>query len=233
MRIPWDVRRRYVTVFGLIAILYVVRPYLIGQWLPYDTQVTLLTQGIWLQVFTVMNQLLTLGLAVGLYYYLSKNLTGLKLTWPKDWRFLSLIPLGFVLDWLVAYFGSRVQHEPVANASMDGTYFAYSTLLGMQIMLVVMIFLGPIVEEVVFRGLLMRHVFWQHKYYLDVIVSAGVFSFLHVISGFNWMQWLMYSAGAFVYALLYRWSKQLIYPIFAHILWNTYVTWDYLILLKP
>jgi len=78
--------------------------------------------------------------------------------------------------------------------------------------LVLMVLLAPVLEEIIFRGLLYRMLREQWGIVISVAVSAVFFSLVH--------QGALVSpqlAGGIIFALAYEWSRSLWVPIGLHI----------------
>ena len=99
-----------------------------------------------------------------------------------------------------------------------------STVLSFSLTVVV----GPILEELIYRGYFMNTFFPQSKYYLDVILSALIFGLSHLIlTHRDPISLIIYSLGGLFYALVYRWTKNLKITILCHSFFN------FLIYAKP
>lgn len=149
-------------------------------------------------------------------------LTALKLT------------LTFGVWGAVALWGIHVMERPELGAygfltnrePMDAYYF---TPWGMT-KAVLAVSLGPVCEEIIYRGVLYR--LWERQWgwVAGVVLSAAVFSAIHphnLIATF---------LSAVLYACLYRRTGTLWAPILCHILFNLSVTWPLLgqvLILKP
>ena len=75
---------------------------------------------------------------------------------------------------------------------------------------------APIVEEVVFRGFIVKQAF--HYSYLGVIVSSALFGAVHVPTDLG--GWILYGGMGLVLALVYQKTKKLEYSIAVHALNN-------------
>lgn len=75
---------------------------------------------------------------------------------------------------------------------------------------------APIVEEVVFRGFIVKQAF--HYSYLGVIVSSALFGAVHVPTDLG--SWILYGGMGLVLALVYQKTKKLEYSIAVHALNN-------------
>ena len=92
-----------------------------------------------------------------------------------------------------------------------------STVLGF----ILAVIIGPILEETLDRGYFMNTFFPQSKYYLDVIFSALIFGFSHLIlSHRDPISLLYFSFFGFFFALVYRYTSNLRLTILCHCLFN-------------
>ena len=80
--------------------------------------------------------------------------------------------------------------------------------------------LGPISEELVYRGVLMNTFFKDSPWYGDVLLSACVFGYVHVADGITPLAFFTYASGGAICAFLYRKTHSLYYPILLHIMIN-------------
>ena len=108
--------------------------------------------------------------------------------------------------------GSEMMKE-VANLT-GISYFIMRILYGSLI--------APIVEELVFRGLLMTALSKFKKYYVDVVVSSTLFSLIHVLQ-YGWVltDFIVYVGAGLLLSMLFRYTHSVYWSIALHILWNT------------
>ena len=80
---------------------------------------------------------------------------------------------------------------------------------------------GPIFEEMIYRGLVMTALEKWKKWGLDVLGSAALFGILH-ISDYGWVltDFFVYMGGGIVFAVLFRVTKSIYWPIGLHIVYN-------------
>lgn len=88
------------------------------------------------------------------------------------------------------------------------------------------VILGPIREELFYRMLLMETYFKSSSYYLDVLLSAFAFAASHIIAAGDFQAFWIYAIPGALYALIYRFSKNIYFSTLAHILWNGFVYFD-------
>ena len=79
---------------------------------------------------------------------------------------------------------------------------------------------APVVEEIIFRGILFKTIADKTNFFVGVLVSALIFAVIH--QDFTFL--LSYFMMGFVFAYLYHKTKRLIVPIVAHATMNTVVT---------
>ena len=98
-------------------------------------------------------------------------------------------------------------------------------------LLLIVCLLGPITEELVYRGVLMNTFLKDSPWYGDVLLSACVFGYVHVSSGLTPLAFFTYASGGAIVAFLYRKTHSLYYPILLHIMINILAFWELWVLL--
>ncbi len=80
---------------------------------------------------------------------------------------------------------------------------------------------GPIFEEIIHRGLVMTVLEKGKKWGLDVLGSAVLFGVSH-ISNHGWVltDFVFYMGGGLIFAVLFRMTKSIYWPIGLHIVYN-------------
>ena len=80
---------------------------------------------------------------------------------------------------------------------------------------------GPIFEDMIYRGLVMTALEKGKKWGLDVLGSATLFGVLH-ISSHGWVltDFVYYMGGGLIFAVLFRVTKSIYWPIGLHIVYN-------------
>lgn len=110
--------------------------------------------------------------------------------------------------------GSEMMKEA---ANLTGiSYFIMRILYGSLI--------APIVEELVFRGLLMTALSKFKKYYVDVVVSSTLFSLIHVLQ-YGWVltDFIVYAGAGLLFGMLFLYTRSVYWPMALHIVWNTFL----------
>ena len=98
-------------------------------------------------------------------------------------------------------------------------------------LLLITCLLGPITEELVYRGVLMNTFLKDSPWYGDVLLSACIFGYVHVSSGLTPLAFFTYASGGAIVAFLYRKTHSLYYPILLHIMINITSFWELWVLL--
>ena len=130
-----------------------------------------------------------------------------------------------VLAFLLLFLWNRVTFSlfpPTRNAI---SYQHYApTFTGATAFLMFFLYpvvLAPIFEEIMYRGLVMTVLEKGKQWGLDVLGSAILFGILH-ISGHGWVltDFFVYMGGGLIFAVLFRVTKSIYWPIGLHIVYN-------------
>lgn len=113
----------------------------------------------------------------------------------------------------VAAFGE----PPARPAPLDRAARSPRPLIGVLAVAMIVV-LGPIAEEVFFRGMMYRSFRQSTLRVLAVVVQAATFGLLH--AGYGAAHVVASAAGGLALALVYDARKTLLAPIFCHILHN-------------
>ncbi len=184
--------------------------------------------------FYILNTLVILELFLGFlllknYYPDLLHLKKVKI--PSFILILGLI--GFLFYWQdFATHLSFFKRHPSGNSPIliENTWT-------LSIVILQYCFLGPIIEEVIFRGLWMGVYFKKSTFYLDVIISGFCFAVSHFLNiGWQDQLFILYFPFGIVLGLILRMTKCLYWTILIHILINArafeeiFVYWYYLFL---
>ena len=140
------------------------------------------------------------------------------------WSYLGIFFLSFILMFLWVNITTRIFpstqngsaiKETVANLT-GISYFVTRILYGSLI--------APIVEELVFRGLLMIALSKFKKYYIDVVISSTLFSLIHVLQ-YGWVltDFIVYAGAGLLFGMLFLYTRSVYWPMALHIVWNTFL----------
>ena len=140
------------------------------------------------------------------------------------WPYLAIFFLSFILMFLwvnitTRIFPSTQNGSAIVKeaANLTGiSYFITRILYGSLI--------APIVEELVFRGLLMTALSKFKKYYIDVIISSTLFSLIHVLQ-YGWVltDFIVYAGAGLILCMLFCYTRSIYWSMALHILWNSFL----------
>lgn len=155
-----------------------------------------------------------------------------KKTFHFKWqlRYFIYLLLGYITlymsDFLFSYFTSPSSNQISLNETVE--------MMGRQefpYFLLIVCFIGPIAEELIYRGVLMTTFFKNSPWYGDVLLSTIIFGYIHIHFALTPLAFFIYASGGFILALLYRMTKNLYYPILVHIFINITAFWNLWLLL--
>ena len=155
-----------------------------------------------------------------------------KKTFHFKWelRYFIYLLLGYITlymsDFLFSYFISPSSNQISLNETVE--------MMGRQELpyfLLIVCFISPITEELIYRGVLMTTFFKNSPWYGDVLLSAIIFGYIHINFVLTPLAFFIYASGGFILAILYRMTKTLYYPIVVHILMNITAFWNLWLLL--
>lgn len=126
--------------------------------------------------------------------------------------FLAKVPIALLLSLL----GTWIHSESKANNQVLVEGFVSQFPL---LMFVAIVILGPIMEEFVFRKLIIGHLF-INKPMWGLLVSSVAFGMIHMMAGFSFVPFLNYSLTGLVLGLVYIRSGRIESPILIHIVTN-------------
>ena len=145
-------------------------------------------------------------------------------------RYFIYLLLGYIIsymsDFLLSYFIPSSSNQISLNETIE--------MIGRQELpyfLLIACFIGPIAEELIYRGVLMTTFFKNSPWYGDILLSAIIFGCIHINFALTPLAFFIYASGGLILALLYRMTKNLYYPIVLHILINITAFWDLWLLL--
>ena len=170
----------------------------------------------------------SVSLLAVLYLLVFEGRKILELKWK--WRFpvylLLAYGVNYLSDFVFSFLTPATSDQIALNELIEMTgrqellYFLLITCL-----------LGPIAEELVYRGVLMNTFLKDSPWYGDVLLSACIFGYVHVSSGLTPLAFFTYASGGAILAFLYRKTHSLYYPILLHIMINITAFWELWVLL--
>ena len=162
-----------------------------------------------------------------LYLLVFEGRKMLELKWK--WRYLVYLLLAYGVSYLSDIVFSFLTPATSNQIALN----ELTEMTGRQelpYLLLIVCLLGPITEELVYRGVLMNTFLKDSPWYGDVLLSACIFGYVHVSSGLTPLAFFTYASGGAILALLYRKTHSLYYPILLHIMINITASWELWIL---
>ena len=163
-----------------------------------------------------------------LYLLVFEGRKMLELKWK--WRYLVYLLLAYGVSYLSDIVFSFLTPATSNQIALN----ELTEMTGRQelpYLLLIVCLLGPITEELVYRGVLMNTFLKDSPWYGDLLLSACVFGYVHVADGLTPLAFFTYASGGAISALLYRKTYSLFYPILLHIMINITAFWDLWMLL--
>ena len=167
----------------------------------------------------------TLLTVLYLLVFEGKKMLELKWKWRYPVYLLLAYGVNYLSDSVFSFLTPATSNQIALNELIEMTgrqellYFLILTCL-----------LGPIAEEMVYRGVLMNTFLKDSPWYGDVLLSACAFGYVHVSSGLTPLAFFTYASGGAICAFLYRKTHTLYYPILLHIMINITAFWELWIL---
>lgn len=132
----------------------------------------------------------------------------------KAWGIIGLTYLGI---YIVTGLGAMVMMwEGVSNSTNQAAI--ENAHMNPFVLITITVIMAPIVEELVFRGLLMGRVFNPDSI-VGLLLSGLLFGLVHTPNSMG--VWIIYGGMGLVLATVYRVSKKLEYSIMAHMINNS------------
>lgn len=141
---------------------------------------------------------------------------GHKANWI--WRgYLMIIGAGVVSVLLQYVFVGGVQTATNQQA-LEKMASAGGANLVFVILLAVVV--APLVEELIFRGIVLNYFFKDGPWWLNVVISGVLFGYFHVFQDFQIFALIQYSLMGVALAVVYKKTKQIQYSMMTHMLNN-------------
>ena len=135
------------------------------------------------------------------------------------WLFLILMTVvfGFVSEMLRQFFG--LVGQGLNQSNIQSTFQEQPLLIAVFACII-----GPIVEELFFRQLLLHHLQKKLSTWLSILLVGLVFALTHMhnVSLSEWIGAVGYLGGGLAFSIIYVKEKENIYyPLFVHMLGNS------------
>lgn len=183
---------------------------------------------------TIVLNVVLYGALIAVVYYAGRDLARRYAGW--GWTFGLQWPRWIDLAWAAAgvgmVLGGRVVVVLVANAVTDGSAGEESQNLSVHstspavyaVLAVVVVLIAPLIEETVFRGLLLRTFMHRIGFWPAALASSTIFALFHTyevatLAGALTLAGVVFVLG-FTNCLLARWSGRLAAGMIVHALFN-------------
>ena len=128
--------------------------------------------------------------------------------------------IGFFLVFLGQTIGAYIELALGIDMGSENTEAIMNVTKVAPIMIVATVFLGPVLEELVFRRVIFGSIIQNYNFWIASIISAIIFAAIHM----DFTHILLYTICGMIFSFLYYKTKRLLTPIIAHILLNGFVT---------
>ena len=167
------------------------------------------------QILSFLELIVTFIAILYLLVFEGKRILELKWKWRYPVYLLLAYGVSYLSDIVFSFLTPATSNQIALNELTEMTGRQESPYL-----LLIVCLLGPITEELVYRGVLMNTFLKDSPWYGDVLLSACVFGYVHVSSGLTPLAFFTYASGGAILAFLYRKTHSLYYPILLHIMIN-------------
>jgi len=132
--------------------------------------------------------------------------------------------VGFVVGcgacFLLTMLFFQVQCKCLPSCSVSLNQIDFSSLRFVH-MLIASMLIGPILEEIFYRGFIQTALEKRFNFEYALLIPAVLFTISHAYKITQWHNMLTYLIIGIIYGLLRRWDKSLFPAIIAHICFNT------------
>ena len=178
------------------------------------------------QILAFLELIVTFIAILYLLVFEGRKILELKWKWRYPVYLLLAYGVSYLSDIVFSFLTPATSNQMALNELVEMT--GRQELL---YLLLITCLLGPITEELVYRGVLMNTFLKDSPWYGDVLLSACVFGYVHVSSGLTPLAFFTYASGGAIVAFLYRKTHSLYYPILLHIMINILAFWELWVLL--
>lgn len=214
---------RRILNFIIIVLLVIVTPGFLG--------IASIQQNAWLQLFWALMMFLAYA-AIGYYAFrLLKATTPGKIfhkpnirNWQHMWYIIGIFVVMIVMEMLISAL--RIKFTGVTTTENQTAIQNLTSNLNvtMGAMIIYGVVLAPIVEEIIFRGLVIHYFFRQSWWWASIILSGLLFAFPHMgtvpTNLADTLSYLIYTVMGMVMAYVYKKTGNLQDSIAIHFINN-------------
>lgn len=164
--------------------------------------------------------LLTIGVVKILVYAVKQQAPQLR-RYPWEWEKLVYVFVGYfaIIFGLMFVNLTRILitgHITVAQNQQTLQNTFKQGLYGVVFVGFLAIVVAPLVEELIFRGVVMNYFFKDKGWWWNIGLSATLFGYFHVYSAFNFFDFLQYALMGGILAYIYKKTGQIQYAMLTH-----------------
>ncbi|QEA59499.1 CPBP family intramembrane metalloprotease [Leuconostoc koreense] len=198
---------------------------------PIPLMLTTTTDNIFLQIlYAEIMFIFYIGIGFYAYRLLRKNISGPVFTKPniRNWRgFWWLVGMWFLMIFIEVILAQlRVRLTGVTTTENQAAINELTSNLNVTMIAMVIYgtFLAPVVEELVFRGLILNYFFRKSWWWANIILSGLVFSLPHMdalpTNIADTLSFMIYASMGMVLAYIYKKTGDLKNSIAVHMMNN-------------
>ncbi|HWI48544.1 MAG TPA: CPBP family intramembrane glutamic endopeptidase [Rummeliibacillus sp.] len=128
--------------------------------------------------------------------------------------------IGFFMVFIGQSIGSMIESTLGIHQGSQNTANLVSIADVAPIAILAIVFIGPILEEFVFRRVIFGSLVQTTNFFVAALVSSIVFALIHL----DLPHIIIYAISGFIFAFLYHKTKRIITSIIAHMMLNGFVT---------
>lgn len=129
--------------------------------------------------------------------------------------------IGYALFTALCYVFSMITASVPSSANQQALEQTLNTgMFNAMFMVVSAVFVAPILEELIFRGLIFNYLSPVLHWGVTCLISGFTFAYIHVVIDFNFITFTPYFIIGCVLGLIYYKTGKIQYPIAAHMLSN-------------
>lgn len=137
------------------------------------------------------------------------------------WKYIGYIVLTLFINFVWTIISNTYFVRTVNSKMIESNYQEIVGTWDLIWFAIVLIVLSPIVEELLYRGIIITVLSKYSSFNIDLIISAGIFAIGHMaIYDFSGTDFIKYFIPGLVYGLYFKKTDSIYWTILAHMSWN-------------
>ncbi|WP_233548067.1 CPBP family intramembrane glutamic endopeptidase [Rummeliibacillus sp. POC4] len=128
--------------------------------------------------------------------------------------------IGFFMVMIGQSIGAIIESNLGIKQGSENTASLLSITDVAPIIIIAIVFFGPVLEEFVFRRVIFGSLVQTTNFFVAALVSSIVFAIIHL----DFPHIIIYAISGFIFAFLYHKTKRIITSIIAHMMLNGFIT---------